>query len=113
MVRRLLHLRKPFLGGVALVRSRIHIFQECTRKSKCRFISVSPPQYEILSDVALESDAFGKFVRINLTGEIVEVVSFDLTEITISFKGRNLIMNHYEVSRITPEEAAAATRILG
>ncbi len=62
----------------------------------------------MLSDVAKESDAFGKFVRLNLTGEIVDVVSFDSTEITVNFRGRSLVMAHYEVSRVTPEEAAAA-----
>lgn len=52
--------------------------------------------------------AVSKFVRLNLTGEIVEVVGFDSTEIMINYRGQNLTMAHYEVSRITPEEAAAA-----
>jgi hypothetical protein len=55
-------------------------------------------------------EAFGKFVRLNLIGEIVEVVGFDSTDITVNYKGKNLTMEHYEVSRVTPEEAAAAAR---
>jgi hypothetical protein len=53
-------------------------------------------------------DTFGKFVRLNLIGEIVEVVDCDSTEITINYKGRQFTLDHYEVSRITPEEAAVA-----
>jgi hypothetical protein len=58
--------------------------------------------------VAKKSDLFDKFVRLNLTDEIVEVVSGDSNEITINYKGRHLTLRHSEVSRITPEEAAAA-----
>jgi hypothetical protein len=59
-------------------------------------------------------DKFGKFVRLNLIGEIVEVVDCDSTEITVNYKGRKFTMDHHEVSRITPEEAAiAAYRLLG
>ncbi|HXC34761.1 MAG TPA: hypothetical protein VNV43_02740 [Candidatus Acidoferrales bacterium] len=53
---------------------------------------------------------FGKFVRLNLIGKIVEVVSTDATEITIKFFGHLLTMKHNEVSCITPEEAAAVER---
>jgi hypothetical protein len=53
-------------------------------------------------------DIFGKFVRLNLIGEIVEVVDCDSTEITINHKGRKYTMDHHEVSRLTPEEAATA-----
>lgn len=60
--------------------------------------------------MAKHPDTFGKFVRLNLIGEIVEVVSFDSSEIMINFKGRNLTMEHYEVSRLTPEEEAAAAQ---
>jgi hypothetical protein len=57
---------------------------------------------------------FGKFIRLNLTGEIVEVVGFNSTDITINFKGKILTMEHYEVSRIThEEELVAARRISG
>ena len=59
-----------------------------------------------------ETEAFGKFVRLKLTGDIVEVVSFDSTDITIKFKGQNLTMEHYEVSRIAPEEAAAMAKCI-
>ena len=53
---------------------------------------------------------FGKFVRLNLIGEIVEVLSFDSTDIVINYKGKTLTMEHHEVSRITPEEEAIAAR---
>jgi len=53
------------------------------------------------------AEAFGKFVRLNLIGEIVEVLSFD---ITVKYNGKNLTMEHYEVSRITPEEEAVAAK---
>ena len=55
-----------------------------------------------------QSEYFGKFVRLKLTNEIVEVVGFDSSDVVINYKGRNLTMAHYEVSRITHEEAAAA-----
>lgn len=58
--------------------------------------------------------AFGKFVRLNLTGEIVEVLDCNSTEIIINFKGKKLTMAHHQVSWVTPEEAAlAAKRISG
>lgn len=61
-----------------------------------------------------QSPAFGKFVRLNLIGDIAEVLSFNSTDIVISYKGKTLTMEHYEVSGITPaEEAAAARRISG
>ena len=53
-------------------------------------------------------EAFGRFVRLNLIGEIVQVVSFDSTDIMINYKGKILTMAHHEVSRITPEEEASA-----
>jgi hypothetical protein len=58
--------------------------------------------------VAENPRAFGKYVRLNLIGEIAEVLSFDSTEITIRFKGNTLTMEHYEVSRISAEEEATA-----
>ena len=58
--------------------------------------------------------SFGKFVRLNLTGELVEVLECNSTEIIINFKGKKLTMAHHQVSWATPEEAAvAAKRILG
>jgi hypothetical protein len=54
--------------------------------------------------------AFGKFVRLKLIGEVVEVMSFDSTDIVINYKGKPLTMEHHEVSRVTPEEEAAAAR---
>jgi hypothetical protein len=53
---------------------------------------------------------FGKFVRLNLIGEVVEVLSFDSTDITVNYKGKILTMEHYEVSRLTPEEETTAAR---
>jgi hypothetical protein len=58
------------------------------------------------------SGTFGRFVRLKLIGEIVEVLDCDSTDITIDFKGNILTMDHDEVSRITPEEAAAAEKRL-
>jgi hypothetical protein len=58
--------------------------------------------------------AFGKFVRLNLTDEVVEVFDCNSTEIIINFKGKKLTMAHHQVSWVTPEEAArAAKHILG
>jgi hypothetical protein len=54
--------------------------------------------------MAKSSGTFDQFVRLNLTGEIVEVVTLDSTEITISYRGRNVVMKHHEVTHITPEE---------
>jgi hypothetical protein len=60
--------------------------------------------------MAKYSDEFDKFVRLKLTGEIVEVLSSDAKEITINFRGQNLTLHHHEVSRLTPEEAAEAAK---
>jgi preprotein translocase subunit YajC len=60
--------------------------------------------------MGIHADNFGKFVRLNLIGEIVEVLDYDSTEITVNYKGRKLTFDHHEVSRITPEEEAVATR---
>jgi len=35
-------------------------------------------------------EALDKFVRLNLIGEIVEVVGFDSTNITVKYRGKNL-----------------------
>ncbi len=69
-------------------------------------------RYETVWHMAKKCDEFGKFVRLNLVGEIVEVVDADETEIMVKFFGHILTMKHREVSRISPEEAAtAAARI--
>lgn len=52
------------------------------------------------------AETYGRFVRLKLTGEIVEVVGFDSGEIMINFRGMTLTMCPYEISRISPEEAA-------
>jgi hypothetical protein len=67
-----------------------------------------PPIWDYPLDMPTQSDGYGKFVRLNLSGEIVEVVDFDLTEITINFRGKNLTLKHYDVSCLTPQEAEAA-----
>ena len=60
--------------------------------------------------MAKRFNEFGKFVRLNLVGEIVEVVSVDSTEITVKYYGKDLTMKHREVSFVTDEEAAAAAK---
>jgi hypothetical protein len=57
-----------------------------------------------------ELNKIGKFVRLNLVREIVEVVSVDSTGITVKFYGKKLTMEHREVSLVTPEEVAVAER---
>jgi|HubBroStandDraft_2_1064218.scaffolds.fasta_scaffold2046915_1 hypothetical protein len=57
--------------------------------------------------MAKNTEAFEKFVRLNLTGEIVEVVGFDSGDIMINYRGQTLSMGPHEISRISPEEAAA------
>jgi hypothetical protein len=57
--------------------------------------------------MAKRQKEFGKFVRLILTGEVVEVLNADSTEIEIDYRGKILTMAHYEVSPIPPEEAAA------
>jgi hypothetical protein len=54
------------------------------------------------------AEKYGKFVRLKLTGEIVEVVCFDSAEITINFKGNSLVMKHHEVCRLRPDEMKAS-----
>jgi hypothetical protein len=65
--------------------------------------------------MAKQFHAFCKFVRLNVIGEIVEVVGFDSTGMTINLKGQNLIVDYDEVSPITHKEeaASAATLISG
>jgi hypothetical protein len=57
---------------------------------------------------AEEFNEFGKFVRLKLIDEIVEVVGVNSTEIAIKFYGNILTMKHHEVSRVTPEEESTA-----
>jgi hypothetical protein len=61
--------------------------------------------------MAKKFNEFGKFVRLNIIGEIVEVEDCDSTEISINYKGRKYTMGHNEVSRVTPEEAAAMSAL--
>ena len=57
--------------------------------------------------MAKKTETFDKFVRLKLTGEIVEVVCFDSAAITINFKGNSLVMKHHEVCRLRPDEMKA------
>jgi hypothetical protein len=63
--------------------------------------------------MAKKSDAFGKFVRLNLIGETVEVASVDSAGITIKYHGNHITMKHWEVSHVTPDEEAAAASQVG
>ena len=71
---------------------------------------VGPKKYEILPDVVKNFASFGKFVRLNLFGDIVEVLECNSAEIVVNYKGEKLRMSHSEVSWATPEEAAAAAK---
>lgn len=83
-------------------------------KYKCRFTSVSPKKYEILGIVVKKHASFGKYVRLNLLRDIVEVLDCNSAEIVVNYKGEKLRMSHSEISWATPEEAAAAAeRISG
>jgi len=44
---------------------------------------------------------------LNLTGEIVEVLTGDSKELTIKYRGENITLFRYEVSALTAEEEAA------
>jgi hypothetical protein len=58
--------------------------------------------------MAKQFQAFCKFVRLNLIGEIVEVTGFDSTGMTINFKGQNLMVDYKEVSPVTSEEVVVS-----
>ena len=63
-------------------------------------------KYEILHEMSKLAETYGKFVRLKLTGEIVEVVGLDSGDIMINYRGQTLTMGPHEISRISPEEAA-------
>ena len=48
---------------------------------------------------------FGTFVRLNLTGEIVEVVGSESADITIKYRGEYVTLCQHEVSAISSTEA--------
>ena len=54
-----------------------------------------------------ESENPGKFVRLKLTGQIVEVNEYDAKDVTINYKGTELTLRRNEISRITAEEELA------
>ena len=56
------------------------------------------------------SEINGKFVRLNLTGEIVEVLTGDSKELTIKYRGENITLFRYEVSALTAGEEASYTK---
>ena len=66
----------------------------------------------MLCPMAKQYHALGKFVRLNLNGEIGEVLDCNSTEVIVKCKGTTFITSPHEVSRITPEEAAAAEKRL-
>jgi hypothetical protein len=51
------------------------------------------------------SEPLGKFVPLNQTGEIVDRLVSDSTDITVIREGKPPSMAYYEVYRISPEEA--------
>jgi|HubBroStandDraft_6_1064221.scaffolds.fasta_scaffold1564246_1 hypothetical protein len=64
-------------------------------------------KYEILPHMAKLAESLSKFVRLKLTGEIVEVADFYCSDIIVNYKGKELPLAHHEVSWLTREEAAA------
>jgi hypothetical protein len=52
------------------------------------------------------SEINGKLVRLNLTGEIIEVLADDSTEITVKYLGENITLYPHEVSALTAKEVA-------
>jgi len=61
-------------------------------------------RYEPAKEGPNEPPSLGKFVRLKLTDEIVEVVTSDSDSITVNFKGQHIILRHTEVYRLSPEE---------
>lgn len=55
----------------------------------------------------------GNFVRLNLTGEVVELESCDASRVRIYYRGHRIEMRRDEVSRLTPEEAAYEESLKG
>jgi hypothetical protein len=53
-----------------------------------------------------EFEAFEKFVRLNLTGQVVELESYDADAgtATIKYLGKNVTVRCGEISHVTPEE---------
>ena len=45
-----------------------------------------------------EPKKIGKFVRLNLTGETVELERLDLNYATIKYRGQSLMLRHDEIS---------------
>jgi hypothetical protein len=47
-----------------------------------------------------------RFVRLNLTGEIVEVVGQSSLGLTIKYLGEQTTLSYHEITPLTPEEEA-------
>ena len=48
-----------------------------------------------------------KFVRVNTTNEIVEVIAQTSTEVTLDYRGAQVTLPRQDVILLTPEEEAA------
>ncbi len=53
---------------------------------------------------SLEPEILGKYVRLNLTGEIVEVESCDPFQVWINYRGQKLEMRRHEITRLTADQ---------
>jgi hypothetical protein len=54
----------------------------------------------------------GKWVRLKLTGQIVEVNRYDAEEVTINHGGIELTFKRNEISRVTSEEELSHVKSL-
>jgi hypothetical protein len=52
-----------------------------------------------------------KFVRVNITNEIVEVVAQSSTEVTLDYRGARVTLPRQDVILLTPEEEAAQASV--
>jgi hypothetical protein len=61
-------------------------------------------KYEPTKKEANEPPSLGRFVRLKLTDEIVEVKQWASNSLTIEFKGQSITLRHDEVRHLPPEE---------
>ena len=54
-----------------------------------------------------EPEIVGKYVRLNLTGEIVEVDSYHPFRVWINYRGQKLEMKRHEITRLTADQQIA------
>lgn len=57
-----------------------------------------------------QPDILRRYVRLNLTGEVVKVESSNSNEVSVRYGGLTLTLPWHEVTPVTPEEAAASKR---